>query len=90
MKTIINKGQANEREFEVNVCDKGSEKQIEWANQIKLNKISDIFVMITQPGMSAKAEEIIAVCEKMNSINDAKFWIDNKNTMAKNISREMR
>jgi hypothetical protein len=90
MKTIINHRQANEKEFEVSVCDKGSEKQIEWANQIKLNKISDIFVMQTQPGMSAKAEEITAICEKMNAINDAKFWIDNRNTMAKNIAKEVR
>jgi len=90
MKIIINQKQETEKEFEVRVNSVGSEKQIDWSNQIKLNKISDLFSMLSQPGMSKHEAQIMELCEKMNQIVDAKFWIDNKDNMAKNIAKEIK
>ena len=90
MKAIINQGQPNEKEFEINGNSIGSEKQIDWADRIKLKKISDMFLMLSQPGMSKHETQIIELCKKMNQVVDAKFWIDNKNNMAKNIAKELK
>jgi hypothetical protein len=86
MKIIINQRQANEKIFDIFENETGSEKQINWSNQIKLNKISDLLNMLGKP---ENEEKIISVFNKMNEIKDSKFWIDNRNIFTKNIAKEI-
>lgn len=90
MKLTINKGAVDQKEYEVTGNVTGTEKQIKWADSIKANKITDIFILLTQPGHSAIEGKIMEYCDTLNAINDAKFWIDNKNNTAKNILKEIK
>jgi hypothetical protein len=91
MKITINNGQLNEQNYEVIETSIGSEKQINWANGIKINKISEIFMMMSQPNIpSEKYPEIISYCDEMNKKVDAKFWIERKDNSGKEIMKEIR
>jgi len=90
MKVTINKGHVDQKEFNIDICTEGSEKQISWANDIKLNTISDFFMMLARLNFMTKEIEIRELCEKMNAISDAKFWIDNRDKSGKEIAKELR
>lgn len=88
-KIIVNKGYQNQKDYEVTDCTVGSVKQIEWADKIKADKIGDIFIILSQPGASAKEEQVIMYCNKLNTFCDAKFWIDNKDNSWKEIVKSL-
>ena len=85
---IINKGNINEVRYSVESNSIGSEKQINWANQIKANKISDVMMMISQHGIKVK-DQAIEIADKINAVVDAKFWIDNRNNSWKEIVKSI-
>ena len=91
MNTTINKGQLTEQKYEITENSIGSEKQIEWANSIKVNKISEIFVMMSQPNIKKEQyPAIIAYCDTLNEKVDAKFWIERKDNSGREIAKELR
>jgi hypothetical protein len=89
MKITINENRSNQKTYVIANVTEGSEKQIDWANDIKLTMISDIFMLLSQPGYDAKENQIIMYCDKLNSITSAKFWIENKSLTAKEILKSL-
>jgi len=84
---IINKGKIEEVKYQVSDNNSGSEKQINWANNIKVEKIADIIGMISQnPKVK---DQVLEIADKMNSIVDSKFWIDNRNNGWKEIAKSI-
>lgn len=69
----------------------GSEKQQDWANMIKANKIMDAENMISQPGVSEANKKMVReLIDKMNDIIDSIYWINNRDKIARDIMKQIR
>lgn len=86
----INNGMSDEKSYNIVETTTGSEKQIAWADKIKAGKISDLFSLLSQPGMAQKEKEILEYCDAMNAIAEAKYWIDNREKTWKEIAKEIK
>lgn len=93
MKTTItfNKGKLNEEIFEIQIPEfEGSEKQIEWANQIFSEVVSGLCQMasgkMTNENVKSQYDMILA---KLSSQKSAKFWIDNRSNNFQTIYKSL-
>ena len=78
----------NSRHYDIKECTVGSPKQIAWANQIKMDKITDI--ILTIPLSHKQFDEIKRLTDKANNIVGAKWWIDHRHLSNKQILKEMK
>lgn len=80
-------GKMAEREVSANVT--GSEKQLSWADDIKLEKMSDILFTTLDPKYANVIAKLNEYADKMDAIVDAKFWIDNRTNSWREICKEL-
>lgn len=81
----IDREAAIARELNNNPITEGSQKQIDWAVDIRWRKADDAAKVIRQiednklddPEMTAKQQKIIDFYKQTFANNSAKFWIDN-------------
>jgi hypothetical protein len=90
MKTTIQNTNGSQIESKVTECTSGSEKQINWANQIKCEKIGQFLIMVLELKEESQKNQVFTAIEKLNTIIDSKFWIDNRSMTAKNIYKEVK
>ena len=76
-------------EREVRATETGSEKQKEWADNIKLEKISEALINTFDPRFSNVISKIMEYVEVMDDVVDANFWINNRNNTWKEICKEL-
>jgi hypothetical protein len=90
MTITTNKGQVNETTYEIDVITNGTEKQIDFANSIKIDKIGSIISWLepisTTDARKAEFAKYLALC---NAQNDAKFWIENECSTNKEIIKSL-
>jgi len=73
--------------FDINF-DNGSEKQIDWALNIIVSKLTgpmDMAMQFTGEKFDKAFDQAMMICNKMLSVKSAKFWIDNRNNNWKSI-----
>ena len=76
-----NTASSNPEIFEFDIPEMtGSEKQVEWANKIYIDIIAGLCNMVTgkmhNDNVKRQYDMIVA---KLQTVKDAKFWIDNRN-----------
>lgn len=65
---------------------KGTEKQIKWAESIQRCKIEDL-KKCTHPSYKTIQENLEANIKILEAMDDAKFWIENKDDDVKTVLR---
>lgn len=70
----------------------GSEKQQEWANKIKANKMLDIIGhYVNKIGITTEQKNmLIGLKEKLNDNVNSDYWIDNRNETAQSLLKSVR
>jgi len=86
MDTLTFKTKYNQIEISINVVDliSGSEKQIEWANRIRYNIISEA---VHTYGENA---DILPIIIKAGTINDSTYWINHRDDLVRLILKDIR
>lgn len=82
----------NDKWLEIIENKTGTEKQINWANKIKLEKFALLFGFFANyeldiTNLVKKYEDRI---DKLNNIIDAKFWIDNRSKLSTELLKEIK
>lgn len=89
MKASVKATNGETVELEFTATTNGSEKQTTWADSIKGMKIAETLAQSVNPLYAKNKDQIVSYAEKMAQNNDARFWIDNRNSTWQGICKAL-